>query len=540
MGPFLNAPWLLKVRAYNEAVLVGGLVLLLVGGLAALILNDATWWSITLMVLGTAVLGLFLVANLTEVKEAGRKRGTVARANLGLVALAMLAITGGLNYIVARHPVRFDLTANKFFTLSPQTLDALKGLKQEVQVTLVISSRRSSAEIQKAQGLLEEYAKHSSKFRFKTVDGDKDPAAAKDLGVREINTVVFEAGKNRKDVLQKDYVTYAFAGGRQPQPKFQGEGAFTSALLKMAETTQLTVYFTEGHGERDLGNPQPEGLNLLKDTLEKQNYLVKTHDLLKSGKLPEDAAVLVSAGPERAFQPSETQLLRDWLGKGGKFVVALDPRNRSGLDALLADYGAKLGNDVLVDPVSHNFINAVEVIPTYQFHAIVEKLSAGRIAVLMPYSRSVQKTDAGLKGVTSTFFLETTDKGWGETDFSNKKGATFQAGVDTKGPVPMAMAAERPVEGSPDKKTRVVVFGTSSFLTNQYFQAGGNQDVAANSLGWAAEAESKISILPKEEDVRVVQLSGAAANFIKYFSLAVLPFSILGLGAWVWYRRRSL
>jgi ABC-type uncharacterized transport system involved in gliding motility auxiliary subunit len=533
-------PLLAKSRAYNEALLAGGLVLLLAGGLAALILKDATWWSVALMALGTLVLGVFLAANLAEVKEVGRKRGTVARANLGLVALAMVAILGGLNFIVARHPVRFDLTSNKFFTLSAQTLETLKGLKQDVQVTMVLSSRRSSAEVQKAVALLEEYGKHSTKFKFKTVDADKDPTAATDLGVREPNTVVFEAGKNRKDVQQKDYITYAFTGGRQPQPKFQGEGAFTSALVKMGETAQLTVYFTEGHGERDPNNPQGDGLNQFKDVLEKQNYLVKTHDLLKTGKLPEDVTVLMAAGPQRSFQPAEVQLLKDWLLQGGTLVLALDPRVRTGLDPLLADYGVKLGNDVLVDPVSHNFVNAVEVIPEFQHHAIVEKLSSSRIPVLMPYARSLQKTEAGLKEVGSTFFLQTTDKGWGETDFTSKKGATFQAGVDTKGPVPMGAAFERPVEGSADKKTRMVVFGTSAFLTNQYLTAGGNQDIAANSLSWAAQVESKISILPKEEDVRMVQLSAAGASFVKYLSLLVLPFSVLGLGVWVWYRRRSL
>ncbi len=127
------------------------------------------------------------------------------------------------------------------YTLSDQTTDILKKLPQDVNVTLFTSA---AAPRRRSRGptTLEEYAKVSNKFHFKVIDGDKNPSEAKRLGLHEYNTVVFESGDNRKDVLQRDYVTYAMGQGRQPTPKFQGEGAFTSALVKMADTTHLTFY----------------------------------------------------------------------------------------------------------------------------------------------------------------------------------------------------------------------------------------------------------------------------------------------------------
>jgi ABC-type uncharacterized transport system involved in gliding motility auxiliary subunit len=529
---------LIQARSYNTVILSSGLTLLFGGLLAVLILDTTNWWNITLMVLGLLVLALFLVANLAEVKAVGKKRATVVRANLTLVAVAMVGIVIGVNYIVSRHPVRFDMTSNKIYTLSDQTLQALKNLTQDVDVTMFTSAKRSSAEIQKAQQLLEEYSKHSNKFHFKVVDGDKNPADARQLKITDANTVVFISGDNRKDVLQRDYVTYALQG-RQPTPKFQGEGAFTSALMKMTDTSHLTFYFTEGHGEKDFTSPQPDGFNGFKDLLEKENYTFKTQNLLTTGKIPDDASVLGIMGPDKPFQPSEVDLIKAYLLKGGKLVLCIDPMAKSGLDSLLKDYGIKLGNDMVVDPTMSIPPDPRNVVPQYQYHAIVEKLSNSHVLTIMPFMRSVQKVDPGIKGATATVFMETTSNGWGVTDLKAKT-LKYHAGIDTKGPVPLAIASEVVLPDNPAMKARVVVYGGSNFLSNQFLQAPGNGDVGVNTFSWAAEEENKISILPKDEDNRVINLTTVSAAVFLYVSVFIIPLGTLLIGGIVWYRRRSL
>ncbi|HTC19227.1 MAG TPA: GldG family protein, partial [bacterium] len=500
---------LIQARSYNTVILSVGLTLLFGGLLAEQILGAFNWWNIVLIVLGLAILAVFLVANLAEVKAVGKKRATVVRANLTLVAVAMVGIVIGVNYIVSRHPVRFDMTSNKIYTLSDQTLGALKNLAQDVDVTMFTSAKRSSAEIQKAQQLLEEYSKHSNKFHFKVVDGDKNPAEARQLKVTDANTVVFMSGDNRKDVLQRDYVTYALQG-RQPTPKFQGEGAFTSALMAMTDSSHLTFYFTEGHGEKDFSSPEPNGFNGFKELLEKQNYTFKTQNLLTAGKIPDDASVLGIMGPDKPFQPSEVELIKAYLLQGGKLVLCIDPMVKSGLDSLLKDYGIKLGNDMVVDPTMSIPPDPRNVVPQYQYHAIVEKLSDSHVLTIMPFMRSVQKVDPGIKGANPTVFMQTTANGWGVTDFKAKT-LKYHAGIDTKGPVPLAIASELVLPDNPAKKARVVAYGGSNFLSNQFLQAPGNGDVGLNTFSWAAEEENKISIHPKDDDNRVINLTTVSA-----------------------------
>lgn len=526
------------VRVYNPFVLLGGVALAGVGLLGMLIFNSTTWWGLGLTFLGVVALGVFLTANLSDVKEVGRKRSTQVRANLSLVAVAVVAIVITVNYIVSRHPIRFDLTANQLFTLSSQTTDILKGLKQDVTVTLLTSGKHSNAEIGKAQALLEEYEKQSTKFHLKVVDVDKNPSEAKRLDIHEYNTVVFESGDNRKDVLQRDYITYAF-NGQQPAPKFQGESAFTSALLKMGDTSHPVFYFTTGHGERDRNNPQGEGLNTFQEMLQKENYEIRDLNLLTSGKIPDDAAVIAIVGPGHPFQPSEIKLLRDFVKKGGKIVAMVDPTMSSGLDPLLKDFGAKLGNDLVVDTTSFAYPDIRAVIPQYESHPIVSKLADQRLATIMPFGRSVEKVDPGLKGATATVLMQSTDKGYGETDLKDKA-LKYHAGLDLKGPVPMAVASEWPLPDKPDTVARLVVFGNSTFVTNQMVQAPGNIDLGLNSFSWVVGDDSKISIHPKEDENRVLNLSNVGTHFISYLTILVLPGAVLVAGIVIWWRRRSL
>jgi ABC-type uncharacterized transport system involved in gliding motility auxiliary subunit len=299
----------------------------------------------------------------------------------------------------------------------------------------------------------------------------------------------------------------------------------------------LTLYFTQGHGEKDLNNPQQDGLNHFVDSLEKENYVVKPVTLLTGGKIPDDAAVIACVGPTHAFQSSEEALLKDWLQKGGKFVLCIDPTVRAGLDSLLKDFGVKLGNDLVVDPTSYAFPEVSALIPQYAYHAIVEKLSNDHIPVIMPGTRSIQKIDPVLKGVTQTIFMQTTDKGWGDTELKDKK-LRMHPG-DLKGPVPVAMACEwTPADAS--KKTRVVVYGNSNFFTNQLFGMYGNLDVGLNTFSWAAGEENKITIHPKEEDMRVLALTNVGANLVYYLAVWIMPLAVLAIGGFIWYRRRSL
>jgi ABC-type uncharacterized transport system involved in gliding motility auxiliary subunit len=100
-----------------------------------------------------------------------------------------------------------------------------------------------------------------------------------------------------------------------------------------------------------------------------------------------------------------------------------------------------------------------------------------------------------------------------------------------------------PVEGASNTQTakaRLVVYGSSTFLTNALGTAPGNMDLGTNTFNWAAMQENKISIRPKQDDQRTLNFTNVGANFVRVLVIFLLPLGILGMGAYLWYRRRSI
>ena len=60
-----------------------------------------------------------------------------------------------------------------------------------------------------------------------------------------------------------------------------------------------------------------------------------------------------------------------------------------------------------------------------------------------------------------------------------------------------------------------------------------------NSVQWLLGEEDKITILPKQAELTQVSIPAREGVFIRWFSMGLLPLAILGLGGFIWIRRRK-
>ena len=113
-------------------------------------------------------------------------------------------------------------------------------------------------------------------------------------------------------------------------------------------------------------------------------------------------------------------------------------------------------------------------------------------------------------------------------------------GRDKPGPLNAAIAVEGKLKDSTStRNTRLVVFGSSFFPTNNFSRYAGNSDFFLNSVSWVLEDESLISIRAKEEGPGKVELSQKAGTFVFLITIVVTPLlvALTGLAIWI-YRRR--
>ena len=119
-----------------------------------------------------------------------RTRKVLAGANFAVYTVVVIAIAALANWFVDRNDKIWDLTPNKSYSLSPQTIKLLKGLDRDV--TLYVFDRKQG--MREGHDLLDNYASASSRVTVRYVDPDREPGLAKQFAIRTYGTIVVAAG----------------------------------------------------------------------------------------------------------------------------------------------------------------------------------------------------------------------------------------------------------------------------------------------------------------------------------------------------------
>ena len=460
--------------------------------------------------------------------------GTLA----GVSVLVVLGILLAINYIGAKQKKRWDLTANKQFSLSDQTRNVLTKLDAPLQIVAF----PMETDTQRYEDRLKEYQQTSKRITTEFVDPDKKPAVARQYQVTQYNTIVFNYN------------------GRTERITSDAEQDITNAIIKVVSGQQRKVYFTQGHGEHDTTSAERDGYNGVSGALGKENYTVDKLVLAQAGSVPDDASVVVVAGPRTDFFPPEIDALKKYLAKAGKVLLELDPPDRpdspplTNLIAVAHDWGVDIGNDIVVDVSGMGrLIGASEAVPVaappYPSHPITQRFN---LLTAYPLARSASPASGGVNGHIAQAIIETGARSWAETDLKgvlSSKPVEFNEGQDKKGPVAIAAAVAapatdtgtKPADGSADAskpETRVVVFGDSDYASNSALGIQGNRDLFLNTIGWLSQQENLISIRPKEADDRRITMTAAWQTNVNILAVLIIPACIFGAGVYTWWRRR--
>ncbi len=216
--------------------------------------------------------------------------GTLAATSI----LVVLGILVAINYIGAKQNKRWDLTANKQFSLADQSRNVLAKLDAPLQIQVFAQE----PEFPRYQDKMKEYEYASKNITTEYVDPDKKPTVAKQNQIQQYGTIVF----NYK--------------GRTERVTSDTEQDITTGIIKVVTGQQKKVYFSQGHGEKDNGSAERDGYNGIAGALGRENYTVDKLVIAQQGAVPDDAAVVIVAGPRTDFFPQEVDALKTYLEQG--------------------------------------------------------------------------------------------------------------------------------------------------------------------------------------------------------------------------------
>lgn len=451
-------------------------------------------------------------------KGGGRQR-ILQGANLALYTLIGIAIIVLVNWFVNLHNKSWDLTPNQEYSLSPQSIKLLKGLKQNV--TIYAFDRKEA--FSRRRDLLGEYESASNRVAVHYVDPDRQPELAKRYGIQSYGTV---------EVV---------SGARHFQAQNTNEEGVTNALIRVL-MGEKTIYFMDGHGERSINDTGRDGFQNLKNELSDESYAVNTLTLLQKNEIPPNCEVLVIAGPKHDYLPPEIETISNYIKGGGRVLFMLDPGVKlPNLNKLLAGWGVTLRDDLVVDlnPVARLFgtTPVMPLIIKYGSNPIVEPLQ--RTATLFPLSRSIEiSKDA--KGTPPEMLCQTSDDSFGVQGFnpSMQQISSRPRPGDAKGPLTVAVSDTISAPDGKKGEGRLVVTGTSLLGANAYLGFQGNKDLVMNMVNWLSAEESLISIRPKTEEQQTLNMNQRQMGQLLYLGVFGLPLVIILAGAGVWWRRR--
>ncbi|TAE53736.1 MAG: ABC transporter, partial [Nostocales cyanobacterium] len=348
-------------------------------------------------------------------------RSTQSTTNALVATLAVVTILGLINFLGIRYQYRLDLTETQLFTLAPQSKELLRKLEKPATVWLFTRDKNFQD-----QELLENYRRQNRDFKYEYIDPQTRPGLAEKFGVKDFGEVYLEFDNKRQLVQTIN------------ENERLSEVRLTSRLQQIITNNTAKVYFLQGHGELAI-TAAKDSISQAVQELTEKGFSALPLNLTEQTTVPEDAAVVVVAGPKRELLPGEITALQNYLNQGGNLMLMIDPNIDPKIDDLLKDWGVQLDNRLAVD-VSGQSLGLGPAAPSvteYGQHPITQDFANG--ISFYPLARPILIEPT--PGIESTPLLRTKSypSSWAESNQNSEK-LEFNEGEDLKGPLTLGVA----------------------------------------------------------------------------------------------------
>ena len=452
-------------------------------------------------------------------------KSTKQGLNMGALILIVVVFLVIVNYLGGKYYKTFDFSGNKMNTLSDQSKKILSNLDSQVMVLFFYKNGSERVEDNKklVRELIKKYQDESTQIQFKFIEMNEQTKLTQDFGANRGSGETFIEYKGSKNKVE-NYT----------------EQDLTNALIKVTRTKKKTIYFVEGHNERNADQDKNElGVSSFRQMLEKNSYITKTLSLALQPEVPSDADALLVLGPTQNFQTFELKSIENYLVKGGSVFLAFENRNTVGLQPILNSVGLELEKFFIFNVYTTalgQVVNAQSptVAANYSSTSSVTKVfGSNQMTVFsQPNALRVTQTPATMSAevLVMTPANSVSLKEIDSKDYFGEP-QSFNLAVEIKGKYQKS-----------DKEFTLIVFSDVDFMSNLLLYQNLNRDLALNSVAELAKDSDLISVSAKEPTATKMLLPPPEFNqFFKFVVLGLflpLPFVFLLVSLMLWFKRR--
>lgn len=517
----------------TRAILAAAALLLAALGLVLWYVEQRFHWAGVACFISGAGLGLAILFAGGVLRTSATSASWVGRASGLALTLMVLLVWFLVNAGAARFSWRLDLTRSRQHTLTPATADFIRNLHRDIEITALVPGFPPSY----LEDLFREYERLSAgRITTAIIDPVQDIGYAARFGNiidGRQEKVVVQSGRERRDVDFSD--------------KPLNEEQLTNAIVRVTRPARQACFLT-GHQERSLQDKSDQGLSRLAELLEASNIHSRELLLARENRVAEDCDVLVIAGPQDDLTAADRGHIDLFMKAGGdvlflvEHVIVTTPdqpldsrdlRRNPSLNELLNGWGLRIGDDIVVDLVSHAGADVGSpATRNYLPHkAITQGLDY--TFFVRPRSISMVPRRPTIKLVPA-ILTATEDKSWGETNRTLK--VFYDEGIDVPGPVALAYVGMEDKQEAERSDTRFMVFTDADFLTNAYIDQYSNGALGMNVINWLSELDYRVFQGSKAVKIEALDLTSRQKRVVAAI-LFLLPVGIIAAGLMVWLRR---
>lgn len=482
------------------------------------------------------------------------RHGTTATVMTVVFVAGVVLVNVIVSLVLDRFPVSVDLTTDKIFQLTDESIEYVEELDQEVSI-MVCSDEDSlrnataggNAIGNQAVEIMNNYTKYNDNIQVEYVDLLENPSIARDYaeyGDIDEYSVIVSSDKRTRVISINDFIDATTNSQTQETTyRSQAEQVMTSAIMYVTDDEVTTVSVLTGHSE--LGC---EGFTSL---LTDNNFEVTEQNIATEDINP-DAKLAVIYAPTTDYSAEELQKLDTFLDNDGDFsknlvyIASAQQPDLPNLESFLEEWGIAVNDSLIVETDGTNIYSSTgvgllfgseygETDPDY-----TEGLRQPDLPFLAYQVRPVSALFDASGNRTTSVLLQSRD-----TSVAVPLDATsenFDMDTAEQQSYGIAVMGQRTrYDGTTPYTSSVVVFGSPDLFNEQFISNAqyNNNEYTVNLMNTLCGKENNVNISSVSFDAEQLTVNASQAMVLMVVFRYILPVAMVVCGVVVWLRRRN-
>lgn len=519
-----------------------------------------------------------------------------------VITVVFIAVVVFVNLIAEiltdKKNLKLDLTAQKYYEVSQDTIDYIKDIKKDVVIDVMYQKENfeKSSYMKMVLETLNKYQQNSDHIEVEFHDIVSEPDVINKYsdvysGTIQQGSIVVACGDRVKvissidDLFTIDTSSY-YQTGSSTITGYKGEQELTSAVMSVTDANPKKAAFITGYnGSSIYHSYNSNAVNSLYNLMNKNGYEISQIDILNDDLSPDDYDIVVLPAPVNDLTTDCISKLDDFLYNGGKldrnmiYIADIFQYKTPNIDDFLEIWGIEVGDSVVYE--SNADKNQKVTISTGSAEAPIVSsvdddftsgLSNTKLPIVAPVSRNinllfdanVDRTTDSLLQTSDTAYLyplnmksvdeakaEAAEQEQAASDAENSTEATEEeteatTKFDTETAEKatqnvMALAKKTNTENNETHTNNLLVIGGMSLVDPNLTSSAtyNNAEFIVNAINQICGKENGIIIAEKSLTQTTIDITAAQITTIRRIIEYVIPLIVIAAGIFVYVWRKN-